>query len=345
MRVRLLVLQAQSSMTLQQPNTEEIFNSVLELEPNNRDATLGLAQLYLQRGDNQKAKELYERVGEHEESIGQLGWIAYLEKDYATAVKHLEKAIDLNPKNYLHYFRLARVYWDFDEKYRKDKDYCHRLLLTSAQLRPYAPTFTLLGHLYEHDPNRAIKCYKKAIDLSPLEAEAGERLWQLYVSRGMTSLAVSMAKEATKKNSRASWAWKRLGYYYQQHSLMESQQAFQHALRVTSRDPDCWLGLGDTYLAQGKYSASMRAYERVQELQQDIYALAQIAHIKLLLSELHNSRRLYEEVLEKDPTYIPGYKGLAESHFESARRRIEDGILNRGCSGLLKALSVVRYVI
>jgi superkiller protein 3 len=325
---------------LQQANAESLFKQVLQYEPNNEQAIVGLAQLQLDRGNLTESKQLYQRVSNN----GQLGWIAYLEQDYEHAITLLKQAIEHDPKNYIHYYRLARVYWDYDIKYQQDKDYCHRLLLQSAQLYSYAPTFTLLGHLYLSDTDRAIKCYKRAIELSPLETQAGEGLWQLYVSKGMTSIAVSMAKEATKKNSRASWAWKRLGYYYQQNSLNESQQAFQHALRVNARDADCWLGLGDTYLSQGKYSASMRAYERVQEMRQDVYALAQIAHIKLLLGELHNSRKLYEDVIEQDPTYIPAYKGLVESLFESARRRIQDGVLNRGCSGLLKALSVVRAV-
>ena len=100
-----------------------------------------------------------------------------MDKDYEAAVKYINAAIEVNPENYLYYFRLSKVYWDWNESYRHDKQYCYSLLLKSARLNPnFSSNYAYLGHFYknvEKDEDRCIKCYKKAVTLNPLEDEAG----------------------------------------------------------------------------------------------------------------------------------------------------------------------------
>lgn len=332
-------------------SAETIFNEILKTEKENIDCIRGIAEIQFIKEEHRAAKELYQKILSMEPddhfAMSQLGWLLFKEKKYAEAAKMIQRAIELDPKQFMYHYRIARVYWEMSEEYRKDKKYCFTHFLTSAKLNPYySRNFAYLGHYYytiEKDEEKASKCYLKAVQLNPLETKAGETLGDMYQSKNQVTLAVSLYKQATSKNARAKWAWKRLGFYQlATGSLDDAALSFHSAIRSEPRDAECWEGLGEVYERQGKYLAALKAYNRAVEIDPKLtYSLTQIGHVHYLLGNLQDALVTFEKALTQDPTFVTAYKGLAETLFEEAKTHYQDGIFLRSAEELIKAQNVL----
>jgi superkiller protein 3 len=88
----------------------------------------------------------------------------------------------------------------------------------AAQLNPsFDETFVYIGHYYslvEGDDTRAMKCYQKAFLLNPRNGVVGKLLAALYEDRGDHDAAFYVYRTIADHDSRAHWAWKRLGFIY-----------------------------------------------------------------------------------------------------------------------------------
>ncbi|EFC41047.1 predicted protein [Naegleria gruberi] len=349
---KLKILQAYSLLKFGAlAEAEEIYKEVMQNDADNLDAIKGIADIEYQRGNLTKSREYYVRAiqinPQDDLTLCQTGWFCYLDKDYDAAVKYINAAIEVNPNNYLYFFRLSKVYWDWNESYRQDKQYCYSLLLKSARLNPnFSSNYAYLGHFYkniEQDEDRCIKCYKKAVTLNPLEDEAGENLGDIYISKGQLTLAASLFQDATSRNNRAGWAWAKLGFYQQSQNLLdESILSFQHALRVSPLHALCWEGLGESYKQEGKYLAALKAFSRAVELDSSlVFSMVQSAFIKFQLSEYDNSREIYEKVIALNEKFSVAYEGIAAVLFKVAQNYYSDGLFTQCAHQVIRAQCVL----
>ncbi|KAL9656572.1 hypothetical protein ABK040_012155 [Willaertia magna] len=333
---------------------EQIFNLILtEMDVKNLAALKGLAEIEFSKGNLMKSREYYTKViqldPKDDLTLCQTGWFSYLDKDFENAVKYIKLAIDVNPNNYLYYYRLALVYWNWNSSHRSNTEYCFSNFLKSAKLNPtFSSNYTYLGHYYkdiERDEERCIKCYRKAVSLNALEEEAGLNLGDIYIRKGQLTLAASLFREATSKNSRAGWAWSKLGFYEQSlNKLDESILCFQHAIRVKPNDSLCWEGLGESYKREGKYLAALKAFSKAIELNSSlVFSMVQSAFITYQLGEFDNSRGMYEKVISVDENYIVPYEGIAEVLFKFATNLFNDGLFSKSAHQLIRAQCALIY--
>lgn len=115
-----------------------------------------------------------------------------------------------------------------------NREEAYRCFIASLKSSPtYAPSFTSLGIYYSEfasppDPTRASKCFQKAFELDPREAEAARRLaegfaedreWDLVdvVARrtiegeGGSDAGVNGSSTAARYLPTNAWAWKAVG--------------------------------------------------------------------------------------------------------------------------------------
>ena len=82
---------------------ETSYREALRLDPGNRSALTNLATLYEQRGLEDKLRDLQDRVEKYQAANpfyhAYLGDLAFEQGDAASAIKHYEQAIALEPKN------------------------------------------------------------------------------------------------------------------------------------------------------------------------------------------------------------------------------------------------------
>lgn len=251
------------------------------------------------------------------------GLIALQENRILEAIESFHTAVNREPDVVSHQVHLAKCLWKSEDR----KPECFTVLLKAAKQDPCnSETFLYLGHYYHHvggDDSRARKCYQKAYDLDPTNEEAGEALCDLLNQQGDEEQAHAMLLNVTDRASAgcAKWAWLRLGLYQVKHEDPSVAIAsFQSALRADPKDNHVWECLGEAYLARGSYTASLKAFTRASELNQDsMYCLFQIASIKQTLGTYTEAIEEYKLILDKSPNYVPALKGIGETYVQVAR--------------------------
>lgn len=127
---------------------EAEFRSALEGDEGHLKAAYGLGKTYLEKGEPEKAGEIFEKLSRNEALFSKENLRVFKEfgvdlrkgKMYSLAVQNYRKAIQLHPEDAALYFGLARVY----------------------------------GKTQEYD--KAVKCLRKCLSLKPDHSKASEYL-------------------------------------------------------------------------------------------------------------------------------------------------------------------------
>lgn len=95
------------------------FQNALKADSTHVEASLGLGQAYLESGDEEKAKEVFGKLGDNDKlyekknkhSLNDLGIVLRKQKMYDEAISNYRKAIEVDAKDPVIYFNLGRALW------------------------------------------------------------------------------------------------------------------------------------------------------------------------------------------------------------------------------------------
>ncbi|KAG6820878.1 hypothetical protein H0H93_010222 [Arthromyces matolae] len=255
-------------------------------------------------------------------------------------------------------WRIGKCYWNMGDDHREE---AYRYFILSLKSDPsYAPAFTSLGMYYAEcayppDPNRASKCFQKAFELDPREAEAARRLaegfaedreWDLVEVITRRTIEGEGGIDAGMGDVRYlptnAWAWKALGAVELHHrNYLKAVAAFQIALRADSDDPLSWLRLGECYSQAGRHVAAVKALEKAQELDpQDWICHYLIGHVKYQMGHHHEAISAFESILASRPAEVGVLMALGQTYLDKGRIEFEEGFHSRGEQSLLTSVSV-----
>ncbi|KAK1259806.1 hypothetical protein QJS04_geneDACA001423 [Acorus gramineus] len=224
--------------------------------------------------------------------------------------KKLRETLDSDPGNASHHYNLGVYLWERGEKERASECF-----VSSAKLNPNnGGAFRFLGYFYASvDPQRAAKCYQRAVALSPDDFEAGEGLCALLDGQGKESLEIVVCREASERSPRAFWAFRRLGYLLvHQKKWSEAVPSLQHAIRGYPSCADLWEALGLAYQKLGMLTAAIKSYGRAVELDDlKVFALVESGNIHLMLGSFKKGIDHFRLALNIKPHYIAANFGLA----------------------------------
>ncbi|KAK6939145.1 hypothetical protein RJ641_032653 [Dillenia turbinata] len=213
------------------------------------------------------------------------------------ARRKLEDLVDSHPDDSCHHFNLAKLLW---EGAGDSKEKAAEHFVKCARLNPgNAAAFRYLGHYYSRfsvDPQRALKCYQRALSLHPDDSESGEAICDLLDHQGKESLEVAVCRDASAKSPRAFWAFRRLGYLLlHQNKWSEAVQSLQHAIRGYPSCADLW-----------------ESYGRATELEESrVFAWVESGNVFLILNSFRKAIEQFQHALEISPQSISGHYGLA----------------------------------
>ncbi len=246
------------------------FKKALAARPSHSVARMGVARLQQAKGELAEALKMFER-GENaddEEAQSLRGMLLAQsgESRWEEAKSVLEKAEKRFPQNAAFHYWLGRVYWE-REAMRLDKDLALRQFLLAVKANPlHADSFAWLGRYYDlaGDPGKARRAHAKAFELDNSQLESALFLSNaLHKEKESTVAAAKLHASVLRVAPMCKWAAQRLGVYLLQTGQAEQALgAFQSMIRADASDPHGWEGLGDTYRAQGKFMASLQAYDR-----------------------------------------------------------------------------------
>lgn len=162
-----------------------------------------------------------------------------------------------------------------------------------------------LARLYrlknEHD--KAEQVLRGILKTDPENEQAVEQLTQLLMDEGKSAEAVSLLEGITA-HSPTPVLLDLLGDAYSQaHELAKAEQAYRKAAEADPSEPSHQRGLGQTLLAEEKYSEALKVYQKLSDLMpddSDVYL-----RIAQIYRELHQLDKA-EENLVKARQYAPG---------------------------------------
>ncbi len=186
------------------------FRHAIELTPDNASLYSNLGSVYIDLGDPKRYPEAEKTL---QKSIAlepsypaytNLGYLYIQEKKYAEASQSVEKALQINDKDYLTWGNLAIAYTGLDqnEKASQAHDREIGILEKSAQLTPRdAIVQSTLGLLYAQKKLRekAISRIQSALALSPDDPQVLEAAGQAYEDLGDRAQALQFIEKSLQK--------------------------------------------------------------------------------------------------------------------------------------------------
>ncbi|XP_076922571.1 tetratricopeptide repeat protein SKI3-like [Bidens hawaiensis] len=258
----------------------------------------------------------------------------------------LSEAVATNPDDPSAHFNLGLLLWDRIGEESKQKAAEHFVI--AAKLNPQdANAFRYLGHYYSKvsvDTQRALKCYQRAVTLSPQDSESGESLCDLLDKDGKESLEVAVCREASGKSPRAFWAFRRLGFLQvHQKKWSEAVQSLQQAIRGYPTSADLWEALGLAYQRLSMFTAAIKSYGRAIELEESrVFSLVESGYVFMMIGSHRKGVELFQQALQISPENLAAHYGLGCALLELSKECISAGAFRWGASVLEEASKVVK---
>ena len=191
-----------------------------------------------------------------------------------------------------------------------------------------------LARLYrlknEHD--KAEQVLRGILKTDPENEQGVEQLTQLLMDEGKSAEAVSLLEGITDHSSSPVLLDLLGDAYTQAHNLPKAESAYRKAADMDPSELSHQRGLGQTLLAEEKYSEALKVYQKLSDLMpddSDVYL--RIAQIYRELNQLNKA----EENLLKARQYAPGSpevmynEGMlyqSQGRFEDAIRVLSDAV-------------------
>jgi tetratricopeptide (TPR) repeat protein len=304
------------------------FRRALEASDQCVSAHVGLALLEIDAGDSIGAVNRLRSCAGAEtdpEALALLGRALVSSGDPAASLIPLCKSLELDGSRGDAHRWLGEAHFDLGGDHRRDRGLAMHSFVRALQCGVSdAHVYYLLGKLYQEDADdveRARRCYRRALDLSPSHEGAGRALTALLEARGEHSLAVDVYDEICRRSPRSHWALERLAAaLIRAGRLEEAVQRYQSILRLDPAQAGAWRGLASVYLRLGRYVAALRSFERAIALDgADTDSLYQIARVQQLLGRDKDAALRFRELLRLSPNHLPAMHGLALALSKLAR--------------------------
>lgn len=265
-----------------------------------------------------------------------------------SVLMQLQQSVHSNPDDSSLHFNLAVYLWKNSKQIKSIKEKAAEHFVVSAKLNPHNPdAFRYLGDYYSQvslDSTRALKCYQRALSLSPNDSYIGVSICDMLDKEGKESLEIAICREASEKSPRAFWAFQRLGYLQvYQKKYSEAVQSLQHAIRGYPTSADLWEALGLAYQQLGMLTAAIKSYGRAIELEDSrVFALIESGNIFLMLGSFTKGVEQFHEALHISPKNVAAHYGLASGLLSLSKECINLGAFKWGASLLEEASEIAK---
>ncbi len=250
---------------------ENLYQKILDIDPNNFYALHYLGVLYFQYGNHDKAIEYINKaIISHPDAhvYYNLGLVYQGKKLFNKAISSYQNALKLNPEMADAYVNLSIIY---KEKMQLEK--AIKCLKEALRINPnHIEAYNNLGIVLKlkGQLEKAIECYKKAIQLNPDYAEI------------LFNLAIALQESG---------------------KIEEAIEYYKKALRDKPDSPEILYNLGTAYMEQGKQKEAISTLDEVIKLRpysfmaRFAHCIAQIPIIHQDESSIYSSRENYQKEL------------------------------------------------
>jgi tetratricopeptide (TPR) repeat protein len=315
-RGRALTLLGKTDEALQAARTAQ------RLAPESTLPYLLMGQIYMGRGDNKAAREMFARASELRATDAgphlALGRLAWSEKNPDVALKEFDAALTADPKS----IRAARAKVGLLVQQNRTKE-AIQFTEGLVQREPNNPGFqTILGSLYGRDRQweKSSAAYRKSAELSPKVAEPRLGLAQVALSQGKDEEAITHLQGAVQLQPGHPLAvlmiaglYDRLARYDQAISVLEA------AVKADPSQPTFGLGLGEMYLKKGRYDDAITKAGELLSANPNLAGARLIRGQALLAKGDPNAAKDFIDVARMNPKLELAQYLLARAYAQSGR--------------------------
>ncbi len=258
---------------------QQLYQQILQLQPNHADALHLLGVIANERGNNQQAIELIQQAIQFEPNkafyYNNLANAFQAMGDYATAIKHYQQSLVLNPKDAQTYNNLANA------------------LQASGQIQ------------------LAIEQFKKAISIKVDYAQAYFNLGNTYCILEQWKTAVNYYQQAIQFQPNYAAALSNLGVCFKE--LRQLELAINHYQQALAIDPnlaDAYSNWGVALHAQGHYDAAVNCYYKALNLKVDATTYNNLGVTQKDQGDLTGAIQSYQQALNLKPNYAEALANL-----------------------------------
>lgn len=348
---------------------KNLFDKVLARDGTSTSALIGVGLIYEEEQEYDQAVEFLTRALERDAANirvkSEAAWVKALKGDWATAKEELMSCLQpleeqgAAAKETLGetQHRIGVCIWNIDTSRaaRKQKKgecaYAYWLNALANNIN-FAPSYSSLGVYYADyakDKKRSRRCFQKALELSPSEVVAAERLARSFADDGDWDRVELVARRVVdsgkvkpppgSKRKGISWPFAALGVAeLNKQDFHKAIVSFQAALRISPGDYHSWVGLGESYHSSGRHIAATKAILNAQTLEKDAdedvsrgawFTKYMLANIKRELGEYDESISLYKAVLKTHAEEEGVTIALMQTTVDSALTSIEKGLFGK----------------
>lgn len=244
-------------------SAKDVFNKLVNANPNNIDAAYWLGQTYLGEEDSISAKALYQKTLNANPNsplmLVAMGHIALLENQNNDARNRFETAISLTKgKDYNVINAIARA--NVDTK-AGDAVYAIEKIKAIPENKRTAEIWTTLGDAYRKliDGANAQLAYQRALAVDPNYARASFMIGRLYQTQGFTQELYYMKyyNEAITKDPKFAPVYVWLSQYYYKRDINKAKEYLDKYIAVADADTqNCYYQASYLY-ASGQYQQTI----------------------------------------------------------------------------------------
>ncbi len=224
------------------------YEKALEVDPDNEDALTGIALIYSEMGDNQKAADALRRANDKNPSQrGLLALAGVYEqmRQYDFAAETLKKALDLNPPNATELkTALAQDYFAANRLNEALAVYQELIMEDASDSQSYLR----MSQIYrqQRDYEKAHQISAKALSVDPQNMEIRYNEAVIYEAEGKTDKAIQAVKDILASTSKRNYSQQdrkgRIGLLEGlaaiQRNADQTEQAAESFRQVMELEPD-----------------------------------------------------------------------------------------------------------
>ena len=222
----------------------ETMEKVVAANPGNAEAQYWLGQAYLENGNPEKARDVYQKAlsanGSNPLLLAGMGQVELIEGKQADARQRFETAISLTKAKDL---AVLNAVGHANTDKNGDADYAIEKLNLATQIKGMKEpdVYINLGDAYrkKNDGGNAVKAYQTALTVNPKYAEANYRVGKIYLTQGkdQEDLFVKHFQEAITNDPNYGPAYYDLYGYYFFRDVNKSKEYFNKYKPLADKGP------------------------------------------------------------------------------------------------------------